>query len=127
MKKYFSISALALLSVLCISVTLSSCDKDGKDKEDSNPIVGTWKSIDDEEDCKEIFTFSPDGSGFCSVECEPGKDPFTWLVKGNILTIILENDDYETYKFGFEVKNDKLYLYDEDENGSNVYVYNRVK
>ena len=123
MKKYFSISALALLSVLCLSATLSSCDKDNKDKDkgDTSAIVGTWESVEYPE-CRDIFTFSANGTGFYSEECEPGKDAFTWSIKGDVLTIVWDNDD-DVYKYNFEIKNKKAFLYDDD---GEVSVYNKV-
>ena len=122
MKKYFSIGALALFSVLCLSVTLSSCDKDEKG---ADALVGTWES-EDHPECRDIFTFLSDGSGFYSEECETGKDPYTWSMTGDILTIVWVSDEYVD-KLKFEVKGDKAYLSDPDNDDNKIFVYNRVK
>jgi len=137
MKKFFSIGALTLLSVLCLSVTLSSCDKDDKDKDKkgSNSIVGTWKYYGESEDGSlnniieedgdelEIISFSSNGTGY--YENERGKDPYTWSLDGNILTIVWVSDDYVD-RIKIKVENNKLYLYGDDDNDG-VDIYSRVK
>ena len=126
MKKYFSISALALFSVLCLSVTLSSCDKDDKDKEGNNSIVGTWSSFGYEE-CREFFSFSSDGTGLYWEECEvdeEGKEPFTWIVRNNILTLVWYEDNNDTDRFEFVLDSNKLYIYDDEDD---YYIYERVR
>ena len=123
MKKYFSISALALLSVLCFSVTFSSCDKDD---EGSGSIVGTWKYVDDDpnEECELLVSFYSNGEvldgWFCNGEITSDSSTGTWSVDGDIL--FLDGDA----EYRFRIKGNKLYLYDiEDEDDYDIYV--RVK
>ena len=136
MKKFFSIGALALFSVLCLSVTLSSCDKDEKGVD---ALVGTWEyygwsedgsldNIIDEGRGKKIFVLSSDGTGTLSRKGSDGDDAgyCKWSVKGNVLTLAWKldpghNDIVEM--FVFKVKNDKLYLYDT----TDADIYSRVK
>ena len=120
MKKYFSISALALLSVLCFSTTFSSCNKD-KDENPGGLIVGTWRSVANPS-CREVYTFSSDGTGFYSKECKTDISSFTWFVIDDVLTIVWDNNKVE--RFTFDVNNGKVYLYDKD---GNVYIYTKIK
>ena len=138
MKKYFSIGALALFSVLCLSVTLSSCDKDDKDKEGNNSIVGTWKyygesedgSLDNiiEDDENSTIAFLSDGTGVFSYDTErygeivTGRTNFKWSTNGNTMTITYEGYEDDPDSFMFKVENNKAYFY-----GDGVEIYNRVK
>ena len=115
MKKYFSISALALLSVLCFSVTFSSCDKDD---EGSGSIVGTWTA--EASGCSMSWTFSANGSGSYLYSCDGGYyDTIRWSTSGNRLTI---DEGGDPYTIRFEVDNNKLYMYFD---GSNYLVLYR--
>ena len=121
MKKYFSISALALLSVLCFSTTFSSCNKD-KDENPGGLIVGTWRSVANPS-CREVYTFSSDGTGFYSKECKTDISSFTWFVIDDVLTIVWDNNN-KVERFTFDVNNGKIYLYDKD---GDVYIYTKIK
>ena len=137
MRKYFSISALALLSILCFSITFTSCGDDEKEKEKElkSAIVGTWEATWLDDGCVFHMTLLPDGRWFQSEDCGSEKEEygideiFTWTVENDILSITYEHDDWGVGvdKYQFEIKNDKLYLTYEDENDHDTLVYKRVK
>ena len=128
MRKYFSIGALALLSVLCFSVMLTSCGDDDKKKEKelSSSIVGTWlwTPLPEEEECSFYLTLDSNGEGFQLRDCGDGRQEnksfFTWTLEDGMFSFIWD-DDVEV--FSAEIKNGKLYLSDPDD----TFVYDRVK
>jgi len=140
MKKYFSISALALFSVLCLSVTLSSCDKDDKDKEGNNSIIGTWAyygygytetgdfdSAITKEDENTTLTFLSDGTGTVSFEDEDTGEVvrrnYRWSINGGTLTFIHEGYEDNPKSATFKVENNKFYMLDHE---GDIDVYERV-
>ena len=130
MKKYFSISALALLTMLCFSIAFSSCEspssKQEGDVKGSKPIVGSWNDLEYtryNKDCACHLSFHSNGKGDETVVCggeEEDTYSFAWSVNGNILLMDGEAE------FIFKINGNKLYLYDiEDED--DYLVYERVK
>ncbi len=94
MKKYFKLAALAVAALF--GLLFVSCEK--SDVEGS--VVGTWEvthfefsTLFDEEDGEglqvgDTMTFYEDGT------YEDSEDIARWTKKGNILTIIYDDDDY---------------------------------
>ena len=124
MKKYFSISAFAFL-MLCFSVAFSSC------KDDKSPLVGTWEYTgwfmleeypdrfrEKSEYDSIIILLSSNGSGVYTFDHGidgSGELVFTWSVSGNVLTMKADvNGETRTDSSKFELKDGKLYLYEED-------------
>ena len=125
MKKYFSISALALLSVLCFGAIFSSCEKD---EEGSGSIVGTWRDPEIvDEDCEFQVSFYSDGTGFegyvCGGEMTTDSHSFTWSVDGD--TLIWD------YEMSYKVKGNKLYITytrkEDEEQEAGTWILERVK
>ena len=143
MKKLLFVSTL-----LIFATTLSSCDKDDKDKKEisSSPIIGTWKYygytedgsfenvIEGKYDSNEIYTFLSNGTGSNSYENKNNGEvkveriTIEWSIETNVLIILYIYDNDERYADAtrFKVENDKLYLYDSDGRGD-AYIYNRVR
>ena len=97
---------LSYFMVIALCVGFVSCSDDDDEKNYSTLIVGTWqlthtkgwemyqgeKDTWDKDDNSEFFVIKADGSGYTyDLGYENEREPFTWYINGNTVTI--EDDE----------------------------------
>ncbi|MDE6485705.1 MAG: hypothetical protein K2L14_09985 [Duncaniella sp.] len=123
--KFINFQSL-FLATLCLIFTMgfTACSSD--DDEPSDPIVGTWLSIFELQNCTEYyqFHFLKDGtfegkSWATPFDPEPQNYTYTgeWITNGEYLTLThVDEEDGVTYKESvrYEIHGDKLLIFDYD-------------
>jgi hypothetical protein len=140
MKKVKSLIFAALFAAVCVG--FGSCDKDD-DEGSSSDLIGTWELVSVEgmdgnmpiyEEETGISTFKSNGTGTNKFE-EDGETisiSFKWKLNDDILSIAVEEDDWETSKIvkltSTELIINEWYDEDDDENSSYLnHIYQKVK
>ena len=93
-KKFCSLFTLVLL-LLALSALMTGCRK--------NPLVGSWRM-----DAVTSYVFEKDGTG--SMDLPLSRNPFTYTVEGDQVTIQFEDAALETRSYTFSVEGDTMIL-----------------
>lgn len=133
-KKEFFWSLLTVMMVAMLSVGIVSCSKDDKNDE-SNPsskVIGTWSVRDGNESL--TLTFKSGGVGTSTYKyyssysgMETETETFTYEMEDESKGIILMEyyDSYSGYQTDivyFEIRGNKMYIYEEDYGDELIYV-----